>query len=154
MKTVSRIGAFAAGAALVLAAQAYAASPAVTIGSFLEKIAAARHLPAATAQDAVRSLRNAGVAIPNLDVNATLTEGSVVAIGNALGVTVTTRSPEAPFDQAHVDSFLQAFGPQIGGSDTPSTRDQGGSPNPNSDNGKGKKKGHNKSTSEPGAPSH
>jgi hypothetical protein len=121
-----------------------------TVGWFLRQIASARHLPAGTDADALRSLRGAGLAVPQLDPAKPLTEGDVVAIGSALGVGVTSKSPDAPFDQGHAQAFIASFATEIGAAPSPITpQDVGGNPNPSSDNGKGKKKGHNKSPSEP-----
>ena len=120
-----------------------------TVGWFLQRVAAARHLQATTPAQAERELREAGVQLTKLDLNKPLTEGDIVSVGQSLGIKVTTQNPTALSDQRQAQSFIVAFGPEVGTSGSEKTRDAGGIPNEASDNGKGKKKGHNKSTGEP-----
>ena len=120
-----------------------------TVGWFLQRIAAARNLQATTPAQAERELNLSGVRLSKLDLDKALTEGDIVSVGNALGIKVTTQNPTALSDRKQAESFVVAFGPELGTSGSAKTRDAGGVPNDASDNGKGKKKGHNKSTGEP-----
>ena len=133
---------------LVLAGAGWAGEGA-TVGWFLQRIAAARNLPATTPTQAERELRESGVQFATLDLNKPLTEGDIVRVGQSLGIKVTTQNPTSLSDQKQAQSFIVAFGPEVGTSGAAKTRDAGGVPNDASDNGKGKKKGHNKSTGEP-----
>lgn len=142
-----------AALSLVVAPVALAApkDEAPTVGWFLKEIASARGLAAPTDAGAADVLKASGVAVPSLDPSKTLTEGDVVAIGRSVGFTATTQNPAAPFTKSRAQSLLTTFQSEIGGSRDGANRpqDEGGIPNENSNNGKGKKKGHNKSPSEP-----
>ena len=141
-------------AVLLVAATASFAAPQgekATAGWFLKEIATARGLSAPTEAEAAQVLKAAGIAVPSLDPAGELTEKDAVAIGNALGFKTTTQYPDATLSRARANALLVSFQADVTGSEdsSASTRDAGGQPNPNSDNGKGKKKGHNKSPSEP-----
>lgn len=115
----------------------------VTVGDFLTQIAQAKQLPANSGTAAFNALRNAGIALPALDVNATLTEGTVAQIASSFGLNVTTSNPTAPFSTNQMNAFVATFGSEIGvGPKAPS-------PNLPFNEQKGLKKGHNKSRSEP-----
>ena len=124
---------------------------AATVGWFLKEIASARGLSAPSEAGAAQVLKAAGIAVPALDPTKTLTEGDVVAIGRSVGFTTTTQTPGASLTRTRARSVLTTFQSEIGGSGDGANapRDAGGEPNENSNNGKGKKKGHNKSPSEP-----
>lgn len=152
MKTISwsRIGAVGA-ACLVAAGTLVAAGPGsetVTVGWFLHQVAVARQIPSSSEHDAWAALRGAGIELPRMDAAKVLTEGDVVEIGRSLGLNVDSSTPSAPFDRIRAQAFAETVVPGTG-VDAPSTRDSGGTPNDASNNGKGKKKGHNKSSSEP-----
>ena len=134
--------------ALVVVAVMAPASAAdkVTVGDFLTQIAQAKQLPATSGSAALQSLRGAGVALPTLDVNATLTEGTVAQIASSLGLNVTSSNPSAPFSQSQMSAFVSTFGSEIGGIRTPNPQ-----PNkpPFDPENKGLKKGHHKTPTEP-----
>jgi hypothetical protein len=121
----------------------------VTVGRFYTELAQAKHLVSVDAASAEANLRGAGFNLPKLDLNKSLTEGDVASISSALGLTVTTTKPAQPVTESQLGTFMNSFGSQIG---APSSLKGGNVQTPfetNGDNGKGKKKGHNKSTSEP-----
>lgn len=121
----------------------------VTVGWFVKEIAASRKLIAVTESDALAALRALEIQLPPLALERPLTESDVVAIGTAMGTRITSSQPASPVSRGQASTFLVA----VSGGDEPSMpvspSDTGGTPNPASDNGKGKKKGHNKSESEP-----
>src|SRR5512139_1456893 len=86
----------------------------VTVGDFLTQIAQAKQLPATSGSAALQALRGAGIALPALDVSATLTEGTVAQIASSLGLNVTTGNPSAPFSQSQMSAFVSTFGSEIG----------------------------------------
>ena len=133
--------------ALVVVAVMAPASAAekVTVGDFLAQIAQAKQLPATSGSTALQALRNAGVALPDLDTNATLTEGTVAQVANSLGLKVTSSNPSAPFSQGQMNAFVTTFASDIGGSRDGNTTN-GADP---LEKGKGKKKGLLKSRPEP-----
>ena len=153
LKTETRFKAMIAAAVLVFAANGLvsAKDDSATVGWFVGEVAKVRGLTVSTESEAVSALKASGVVLPSLDLGKTLTEGDVVAIGHAVGVTTTSKNPNAPFTRTRAQTFLSTFGSEIAGrGDEPATsRDIGGTPNDASNNGKGKKKGHNKSSSEP-----
>jgi hypothetical protein len=132
---------------LVLGLSAFAASD-VTTGQFLIAVAKAKGLAATDAATAVDALRAAGYKVPRVALEQPLTEGAVTAVAVAIGLPVTTKSPDAPFASSQVDAFLAAFDEQIGarrGRNSTQDSDSSGV-DPET---KGKKKGHHKSSSEP-----
>jgi hypothetical protein len=140
-------GAFAA---LVVASAASAASgDAPTVGWFLGEIASAKHWEAGPKADPAATFRAHGIELPKLDPAKKLTEGDVVAVGGALGMTLVSKSPAAPFDRTRAQSIAASLAAGTGPNQPTRPLDIGGAPNDNSDNGHGKKKGHNKSSSEP-----
>ena len=154
MRRVNRFGLIAVLAVAAVAAPAFAGN--VTVGRFYTEIAKAKQMTAVDASSAEASLRAAGFRLPELSLGKGLTEGDVTSISNALGLAVTTSRPSELVSESQMNQFVSSFSSQLGasslkGSDqlNPYTTDsQGGDPG-NSGNGKGKKKGHNKSTSEP-----
>ena len=152
MKIKSWIAVGAIGAAcLVTAGSSIAAGPGsdtVTVGWFLHQVAVARQIPSASESDAWAALRGAGIQLPKMDSTKVLTEGDVVEIGRSLGLKVDSRTPSAPFDRMRAQTFVSTVVPGSGDG-AASTRDSGGTPNDASNNGRGKKKGHNKSATEP-----
>lgn len=153
MRRVNRFGLIAVLAAAAVVAPAFAGS--VTVGRFYTELAKAKHMTAVDASSAEANLRAAGFKLPSLGLDKSLTEGDVTAISNALGIAVSTSRPTQPISESQMNQFVSSFGSQlgspslqIGGTTTNSTDSVGGDPG-NSGNGKGKKKGHNKSTSEP-----
>ena len=151
MTRIVRLGILAATAAIAVLAPAFAAG--VTVGHFYSEVAKAKHLESASAASAEASLRSAGFELPKLGLDKSLTEGDLTAISAALGVATTTNKPAELVSEAQFNSYLSSFGVQLGapkaGAAAPyQTYSQGGDPG-NSGNGKGKKKGHNKSSSEP-----
>jgi hypothetical protein len=152
VKTQIRLlAAIVAGFVALAPALAATKSDTATVGWFLSEIAKTRGLAVPSEAGAADALKASGVAVPALDAAKVLTEADVVAIGNSLGLTTTTKSPDASLTRTRAQSFLTTFGREIAGQDDDpnATRDTGGEPNDASNNGKGKKKGHNKSASEP-----
>jgi hypothetical protein len=150
MRRFNRFGLIAVLAVAAAAAPALAGS--VTVGRFYTEIAKAKHMTAVDAGSAEAGLRGAGYRLPQLDLGKELTEGDMTAISKSLGLSVTTSRPTATVSETSMDRFMSSFSNEIvigGGDENPqSPTDVIGDPG-NSGNGKGKKKGHNKSTSEP-----
>ena len=150
MTRFNRFGLIAVLAVAAAAAPALAGS--VTVGRFYTEIAKAKHMSAVDAASAEASLRGAGYRLPQLELGKDLTESDVTAISKSLGLSVTTSRPTATVSETQMNRFMSSFSQEIaiGGGDTnpQSPTDVIGDPG-NSGNGKGKKKGHNKSTSEP-----
>lgn len=153
MMRVCRLG-LAALAAAVLVGPAFAGN--ATVGGFYVEIAKLRNLGAADAVSAESSLRAAGFNLPALALGKNLTERDVVSISRTLGLSVTTTHPDAAVDEGRMNQFVSGLGTQLGapviGIGRPAPGGSGPTTNdlpPQSDNGKGKKKGHNKSTAEP-----
>ena len=150
MRGVTRLGLVAA--LVVLAAPAFAGN--VTVGRFYTEIAKAKRIVAVDGVSAEAGLRAAGVVLPNLNLGKDLTEGDVTAISNALGLRVTSTRPTQFVSESQMNTFISSFGPQLGAS-TIVVGDEGATGQaptdlpPQAENGKGKKKGHNKSTTEP-----
>jgi uncharacterized membrane protein (DUF441 family) len=152
MKRVNRLGIIAVLAVGTVLAPAYAGT--VTVGRFYTELAQAKHLVSVDAASAEANLRGAGINLPKLALNKSLTEGDMTAISNALGVAVTTQRPSEPVSESQMNTFMASFGsqlsaPAVRGGTPYQTLSTDGDPG-NSGNGKGLKKGHHKSTSEPG----
>jgi acyl-CoA synthetase (NDP forming) len=125
-----------------------------TVGWLLKEIASARGLSAPTEAGSAETLKAAGIAVPSLDPAKQLTERDVVAIGQSLGIDVTTRTPDAPFTKSRGRAFLSAFRDEIAGAGDCHDVTRGDFPGngngpPFDPFSKGKKKGHNKSESDP-----
>jgi len=124
----------------------------VSVGQFYTELAQAKQLVSVDAVSAEANLRSAGYNLPKLSLGTSLTEGDMTSISNALGINVTTQRPAALISESQLNSYMASFGTQIRASKagaTPyETYSQGGDPG-QSGNGKGKKKGHNKSPSDP-----
>lgn len=153
MKRVNRLGMIAVLAVGTVLAPAFAGN--VTVGRFYTELAQAKHLVSVDAASAEANLRGAGFNLPKLALDKSLTEGDMTAISNALGVAVTTQRPSQQISETQMNTFMSSFNSQLsapsvrGGVSSPyQTNSQGGDPG-NSGNGKGLKKGHHKSTSEP-----
>jgi len=150
MRRFNRFGLIAVLAVAAAAAPAFAGN--VTVGRFYTEIAKAKHMSAVDAASAEASLRGAGYRLPQLDLSKDLTESDVTSISKSLGRSVTTSRPAASVSETQMNRFMASFGQEIeigGGETNPQDpASQIGDPG-NSGNGKGKKKGHNKSVSEP-----
>ena len=149
MRRVNRFGMIAVLAVGTVVAPAFAGN--VTVGRFYTELAQARHLVAVDVASAEANLRGAGVNLPKLALDKSLTEGDMTAISNALGVAVTTARPSQLISEAQLNTFMASFGSQIGArtiGNPIGTDSQGGDPG-QSGNGHGKKKGHSKHTEEP-----
>jgi len=146
MKRVTRFGTIAVLAVAAVVAPAFTGD--VSAGRFYKELAQAKHLVSVDAASAEASLRGAGFGLPALPLNKSLTEGDVTSISNALGLKVTTQKPSQLISEAQLNSYMFSFGSQLaaktlgGGFETQTLPPQSGS-------GKGKKKGHHKSTTEP-----
>lgn len=151
MRRVNRFGLIAVLAVAAAVVPAFAGN--VTVGRFYTEIAKAKQLGAVDAPSAEASLRAAGFRLPELALGKSLTEGDVTSISTALGLNVTTSRPAETVNESQMNQFVSSFSAQLGakGSQvgTPYTTFSNGGDPGNSGNGKGKKKGHNKSTSEP-----
>jgi hypothetical protein len=134
----------AAVVAMLAGHAAFAGSGDVTTGQFLVAIAKEVNVSAGDPVTAEQALRSAGYTVPNLDLDERLTEGTVAAIANALGLHVTTQQPGAAFGSAQVSAFLDTFGRDLGvrADSQPGIR----SADPAT---KGKKKGQHKSQCDP-----
>ena len=151
MRRVSRFGMIAVLAVGTVVAPAFAGN--VTVGRFYTEIAQAKNLVAVDVASAEASLRGAGVSLPRLALDKSLTEGDMTSISSALGVAVTTARPSQLISEAQLNTFMASFGGQLSartvGVGNPNTiNSQGGDPG-QSGNGHGKKKGHSKHTEEP-----
>ena len=153
MMRVNRFGLIAVLAVATVVAPAFAGN--VTVGKFYTELAQAKHLVSVDAASAEANLRGAGFNLPQLALGKNLTEGDMTSISNALGIAVTTQRPAELISESQLNTYMASFGSQIaapkaGSTTSPyETYSQGGTDPGNSGNGKGKKKGHNKSTSEP-----
>ena len=149
MRRVSRFGMIAVLAVGTVVAPAFAGN--VTVGRFYTELAQAKHLVAVDVASAEASLRGAGINLPRLALDKSLTEGDMTSISNALGVAVTTERPSQLISETQLSTFMASFGSQIGSKtvNNPNTIDSGGGDPGQSGNGHGKKKGHSKHTEEP-----
>lgn len=148
MKMWNKLGLGVAAAVVASAMPAMAAD--YTVGQFLVEVAKAKNIVAVDAASAERGLRQAGVSLPALNLNQSLTEGAVASIATAVGVPVSTSRPDTPFNQGQVESFITTFGPSMGTGDTNQTDGStDGTTKEDPQPGKGKSKGFNKSPSEP-----
>ena len=96
------------------------------------------------------SLRGAGVNLPKLALDKSLTEGDMTSISSALGVAVTTAAAVAADQRGaaeHVHGELRQPDRRAQRQQGPAARQTNF--DPASDNGHGKKKGHSKHTQEP-----
>jgi hypothetical protein len=142
---------FGVAAAALLGAALFggvAQAKSATVGDFLVEVAKAKSLVAADGLSAQAALTAAGVVLPPVSLDKALTEGDVAQIGVALGVNVTTSNPTAPIGTEQVQSFISTFGKVFSG-DRDTRQETRDFPNPGTDNGKGKKKGHFKSPTDP-----
>jgi len=151
MKSLSRFGVVAVAAIVIasLAAPAATAAGKAYVGDMVQKVALYKGLRAGDAVEAAAALRDAGVRLPDVSLDAELTEGTMAQIATAAGVPLTTANPASPVDGDQVDSFFASFGQDMtvgGGDGGADTRKH---PNPGTDKGKGKKKGHFKSPTDP-----
>jgi hypothetical protein len=148
MRKVHRVGMIALLA--IGAAVGTTLAGSVTVGRFYLDLAKAKNLAAADAGAAETSLRQAGFELPKLALDKGLTEGDLNAISNTLGLAVRTDRPSAPVSDVQLSTFMTSFGKQIA---APKIGDPGANhPTdlpPQAGKGKGKKKGHHKSSSEP-----
>jgi len=149
MRRVNRFGMIAVLAVGTVVAPAFAGN--VSVGRFYTELAQAKHLVSVDAASAEANLRGAGFSLPKLELSKSLTEGDMTSISSALGLVVTTERPSQLISESQLSTFMSSFGSQLGATSVKG----GGTPfetntlPPQSGNGKGKKKGHHKSTSEP-----
>jgi hypothetical protein len=146
MRRVNRFGMIAVLAVGTVVAPAFAGN--VTVGRFYTELAQAKHLVSVDAASAEANLRGAGFNLPKLALDKSLTEGDMTSISNALGLTVTTQKPSQLISESQLNTFMSSFGSQLGTKAGGSAFETQTLP-PQSGNGKGKKKGHHKSTTEP-----
>ena len=147
MRRVNRFGMIAVLAVGTVVAPAFAGN--VTVGRFYTEIAQAKNLVAVDVASAEASLRGAGVNLPRLALDKSLTEGDMTSISSALGVAVTTARPSQLISEAQLNTFMASFGSQIGARSISKGQQPETNFDPASDNGHGKKKGHSKHTQEP-----
>ena len=113
MRRVNRFGMIAVLAVGTVVAPAFAGN--VTVGRFYTEIAQAKNLVAVDVASAEASLRGAGVNLPRLALDKSLTEGDMTSISNALGVAVTTARPSQLISEAQLNTFMSSFGKHLGG---------------------------------------
>ena len=147
MRKVNRLGMIALLAVGAAVAPAFAGN--VTVGRFYTQLAQAKHLVSVDAASAESSLRGAGFNLPRLALDKSLTEGDMTAISTSLGLAVTTERPTQLISEAQLNTFMASFGSQLSLPKSGTNPFQTYDLPPQSGNGKGKKKGHHKSTSEP-----
>jgi len=121
----------------------------VSVGRFYTEVAQAKRLAAGDAASAEATLRGAGFNLPNLALDKNLTEGDMTSISSALGLTVTTDRPSQLISEAQLNTFMASFGSQLSKLTAKGATFETQTLPPQSGNGKGKKKGHHKCTSEP-----
>ncbi len=151
MKNLKVLGGVAAVlVAFALCVPAVAASN-VTVGDFVMELARVKGFTAPNAAAAKASIESTGIMLPVADLDRVLTQGDVVAIGNAAGLNLNSSTPEAAFTGDQMNSFMVSFAPELGATDGENTTD--GAKNDNGADprtkGKGKKKGLFRSPSEP-----
>ena len=151
MKNTRTLGGIVATlVALTLCVPAMAANT-VTVGDFVMELARVKGYTASNVAQAKASIESTGVTLPVADFDRVLTQGDVVAIGNAAGLNLSSSTPEAAFTGDQVDAFLVSLAPELGATDGDNATD--GAYNDNGADprtkGKGKKKGLFRSPSEP-----
>jgi len=147
MRKVQRFGLVALLAVATAVAPAFAGN--VTVGRFYKDLAQAKHLGSVDGASAEASLRGAGFNLPSLSLDKGLTEGDMTSISSALGLTVTTDRPSQLISEAQLNTFMASFGSQLSKLTAKGATFETQTLPPQSGNGKGKKKGHHKCTSEP-----
>ena len=85
----------------------------VTVGRFYVELAKAKNLVAGDAVAAENNLRRAGVVLPALPLQKSLTEGDMQSISTALGLRVTTEQPGSVISETQMSTYLASFGGQI-----------------------------------------
>ena len=85
----------------------------VTVGRFYVELAKAKNLVSADATAAESNLRRAGVVLPALPLQKSLTEGDMQSISTALGLKVTTAQPGSIISETQMSTYLASFGGQI-----------------------------------------
>lgn len=135
----------------VLVAPAFAASQrgAVTVGDFVKDVASAMRLPATDATTAEAAIRSAGYSLPRLNASEPLTQGTVAAIGNSVGLHVASSNPAASFSQSQVNGFLTSMSSSLG---RLNAGDSGAANSVENSGQHGKKKPHSKSPKKPKKP--
>lgn len=135
MKKLGWPGTIAALTVAALSAPVFAGD--VTVGRFYMELARNRQLVSKDAASAESALRGAGLALPRLALDKSLTEGDLISISSALGVAVTTQHPTQLISEPQMKTFIGSFGSHTESSQAGNSK------------GGGKKKGHHKSSSEP-----
>lgn len=150
MKNVKVLGGVAAVlVTLALCVPAVAADN-VTVGDFVLELAKAKNLTVSTSAEAKSALSASGIQIPSIALDKTLTQGDVVAIGNAAGLNLNSSTPSAEFGSDQLSSFMISFGPELGTSEPEVGTDKNDKEKTDPlTKGKGKKKGLLRSPSEP-----
>src|SRR5258705_4705990 len=112
MRKVHQFGMVALLAVATVVAPAFAGN--VTVGRFYTELAQAKHLVSVDAASAEANLRGAGFNLPKLALDKSLTEGDMMSISNALGLTVTTQKPSQLISESQMSTFMSSFGSQFG----------------------------------------
>jgi hypothetical protein len=122
----------------------------VTVGRFYKELAKAKQLGSVDEVYAEANLRGAGFKLPELRLDKSLTEADMTSISNALGLVVTTERPSQLITESQLSRFMASFSNRLGAA-APGDGLSVDSDNlpPQSGNGRGKKKGHHKSGTEP-----
>lgn len=149
ISTALRVAAAAVAVAVLLVLVPAEAADA-SVGDLLVRLATALNLPATSPAAAAEALRAAGYEIPALDLDKVLTEGDVVAVARALGIRVSSSSPDAAFDASKIEILVESLVlPEL----DPSSADPLGLSDDNgadpATKGRGRKKGLDKTPSEP-----
>lgn len=146
MTRVNRFGIIAVLAAATVMGPVFAGN--VTVGRFYSQLAQASHFVAVDAASAEAGLRGAGINLPRLALDKSLTEGDMTAISKALGVAVKTERPSRLISEAQLNNFVAIFGSRVRkapGVGAPLETNNDLPP----ESGRGKKKGHSKHSEEP-----
>jgi hypothetical protein len=150
MKTTKGLAALALGALLALASVGpVQATSTAKVGDFVVQLARAKNVDSADPRTAAEALAEVGLRLPaDLALDKELTEGDVTRISHLLGLRVTTRRPEAAFDQGQIQRFFDSFGGDISSgpegpdNDPPCVHPSGDCQNPGLGEGPGNGKGN------------
>ena len=111
MRSIRRVGVVAVLASVPVFVPALAEN--VTVGRFYTEIAHAKHIGADDAASAEAGLRTAGANLPKIALDNALTEGDMMLIATALGVSVTTHRPSQAVSDLQLSAFISQFGGQL-----------------------------------------
>lgn len=115
MRKLQQLGALALAALLIVSsAPLLTAADDVSVGQFVQRIAAAKNLEATDSFVAADSLSRAGVQLPaGIVFSNSLREADVVVIARSLGINVRSGDPDATFGDSQVDRFFLSFSREL-----------------------------------------